>query len=184
MPHGRHIYAKESYMVKATMCTYPQSCRVLPHCKFLLRCCANSFCINLTDQGTNKIHEEATPSIKFHIYYTIARCTARSRIPLKDNKICYMCEQEYLPDSSTKINTRKELVMTETAISDFHTSFYIPSIQKLAFHLPHVRILGTNHCGGLRRTAFKRHELFQDVLCRRDYAERVVASFANQIQSE
>ena len=26
--------------------------------------------------------------------------------------------------------------------------------------------------------------MFQDVLCRRDYAERVVASFANQIQSE
>ena len=41
-----------------------------------------------------------------------------------------------------------------------------------------------NHCGELRRTAFKRRELFQDVLCRRDYAERVVASFANQIQYE
>ena len=26
--------------------------------------------------------------------------------------------------------------------------------------------------------------MFQDVLCRRDYAERVVASFANQIQSK
>ena len=62
--------------------------------------------------------------------------------------------------------------------------FYIPAIHKLAFHLPHVRILGTNHCGELRRTAFKRRELFQDVLCRRDHAERVVASFANQIQSE
>ena len=36
----------------------------------------------------------------------------------------------------------------------------------------------------MRRTAFKRRELFQDVVCRRDYAERVVASFANQIQSE
>ena len=36
----------------------------------------------------------------------------------------------------------------------------------------------------MRRTAFKRRELFQDVLCRRDYAERVLASFANQIQSE
>ena len=69
--------------------------------------------------------------------------------------------------------------MTETTISDFHTSFYIPAIQKLAFHLPHVRILGTNHCGELRRTAFKQRELFQDVICRRDYAERVVASFAN-----
>ena len=36
----------------------------------------------------------------------------------------------------------------------------------------------------MRRTAFKRRELFQDVLCCCDYAERVVASFTNQIQSE
>ena len=74
--------------------------------------------------------------------------------------------------------------MMETTISDFHTSFYITAIQKLAIRLPHVRILGTNHCGEMRRTAFKRCESFQDVLCRRDYAYRVVASFANQIQSE
>ena len=47
-----------------------------------------------------------------------------------------------------------------------------------------MRILGTNHCGELQRTAFKQRELFQDVLCRRDYAERVVASVANQIQSK
>ena len=47
-----------------------------------------------------------------------------------------------------------------------------------------MHILGTNHCGELRRTAFKRRELFQDVLCHRDYSERVVAIFANQIQSE
>ena len=74
--------------------------------------------------------------------------------------------------------------MMETSILNFHTSFYIPAIQKLAFHMPHVRILGTNHCGEFRRTAFKRRELFQYVLCRRDYAERVVASFANKIQPE
>ena len=36
----------------------------------------------------------------------------------------------------------------------------------------------------MRRTAFKRRELFQDVLCRRDYDERLVARFDNQIQSE
>ena len=60
----------------------------------------------------------------------------------------------------------------------------MPAFQKLAFHLSHVRILGTNHCGEMRRTASKKRELFQDVLFRRDYAERVVASFANQIQSE
>ena len=58
-----------------------------------------------------------------------------------------MCKQESLPDKSTKIYTRKELVIMETTIYDFHTSFYIPAIQKLDFHLPYVRILGTNHCG-------------------------------------
>ena len=47
-----------------------------------------------------------------------------------------------------------------------------------------MRILGTNHCGKIRRTAFKRRELFQYGLCRRDYDERVVASFTHQIQSE
>ena len=71
--------------------------------------------------------------------------------------------------------------MMETKISGFHTSFYIPAIQKLAFHLPHVRILGTNHCGEIQRTAFKRRDLSQDILCRRDYDESVVASFANKI---
>ena len=74
--------------------------------------------------------------------------------------------------------------MMETKISDFHTSFYIPAIQKLAFHIPHVHILGTNHCGEMQRTSFKRRELFQDVLCCLDYSERVVVSFPNQIQSE
>ena len=73
--------------------------------------------------------------------------------------------------------------MMETTIYDFRTNFYIPAIQKLDFRLPHVRILGTNHCGEMQRTAFKRRELFQYFLCRRDYAERVVANFANKIQS-
>ena len=47
-----------------------------------------------------------------------------------------------------------------------------------------MRILGINHCGEMRCTAFTRRELSQDVLCRRDYAERLIASFSNQIQSE
>ena len=52
------------------------------------------------------------------------------------------------------------------------------------FHIPHVQILGTNHCGDSRQTAFKRRESIHDVSCRHDYAKRFVASFANQIKSE
>ena len=62
-------------------------------------------------------------------------------------------------------------------------STYQPS-KKLAFHLPHVRILVTTNCGTMRRTAFKLRALCQDVLCRCDYAERLVTIFAHQIQSE
>ena len=72
----------------------------------------------------------------------------------------------------------------KTTISNFHASLYIPEIQKLAFYIPHVQIMGTSHCGDSLRTAFKSCEYFQDVLCRRDYYERVVASFPHQIQSE
>ena len=90
-----------------------------------------------------------------------------------------MCKQESSPDKSTKIYTRKELVMMETIISDFCNSFYMPVIRKLAFRLPYEHILGTNHCGKMQRTAFKRRELFKDVLCRRDYAERLVVNFSN-----
>ena len=47
-----------------------------------------------------------------------------------------------------------------------------------------MRIIGTNHCGEIRRTAFKRCELYQYVLCRRYYAYMVVESFTNKIKSE
>ena len=147
MPHGSHIYAKAPDMENATMCTYPQSDHALTHWKCVLRCCADCPCVNITDQETTKKPDKKTPSIRFHIYHIIGSCTDHGRIPLKDNKICYMCEQESLPDKYTKIYTRTELVMMETTISDFRTSFYIPAIQNLAFRLPYVRILVTNHCG-------------------------------------
>ena len=74
--------------------------------------------------------------------------------------------------------------MLETSIEKFNQYYYMKNIQKLAFHLNHVHILGTYHCYNTHRDAFKRHAKFQDVLRRQNYDERVVASFANQIQSE
>ena len=67
---------------------------------------------------------------------------------------------------------------------DFHQDFYITAMQKLAFNLPHVRIIETNHCGNTLREAFKRRSYFQDVLCCRDYSKYVVARFSHQIQYE
>ena len=170
-------------MAKDTMRTYPQSDHALPHWKYVLRCCEKCPCIYLIYQETYNQYSETTPSIRFYIYHIIGRCTTHGIILLKDNNICYMCKQESSSYNSTKNFTRKEIVMMETTISHFNTSFYIIAIQKLAIHLPHMCILGTNHFGAMLCTAFKRRELFQDVLCCCDYAERVVASFVHQIKS-
>ena len=184
MPHGHNIYAKASDMAKAKMCAYPQSDNALPHWKCVFRCCDRFPSINLPDKETNDQYSSTIPSIIFHIYHIIARCTTHGGFLLNDRKICSKCKHDSVSEQSTKINTRKELVMIKTTISNFHTSFYIPEIQKLAFLIPHVQILGANHCGDSLRTAFKRCESFKDVLCRRDCADRVVASFSHQIQSE
>ena len=61
MPHNCHIYAKASDMANAKMCTHPQSDHSLPHCKLLLRFCADCPCINIPDQETTKKYDETTP---------------------------------------------------------------------------------------------------------------------------
>ena len=55
-------------------------------------------------------------------------------------------------------------------------------IYKLAFHLTHVRILVTHHCGNTRQEALNIRSAIQYVLCRRDYAERAVYRFVLQIK--
>ena len=107
MPHGRHIYAKTYDTTKAIMCTYPQSDHALPHWKCVLRCCAECPCINLHDQKTNKKHEETTPSIQFHIYNIIVRCSAHGIITLKEKKICHMCRQESSSDEYKNIHQKR-----------------------------------------------------------------------------
>ena len=128
MPHRHHIYAKSSDMTKATKFAYPQSDHELPYCKYLLQCCAKFPCVNIPDQETDNQYSNTTPSIRFHIYHLISRCKAHGRILLKDNNICRMCKHYCVSEKSTNIYTRKELVMIETTIFNFHTSFYIIEI--------------------------------------------------------
>ena len=87
MPHGRHIYAKAYYMAKEKMCAYSQSNNVLPHWKYVLRCCSRFPRITIPDQETDDQYPDTSPSIRFHIYHLIARCKKHGRLPLTDKKI-------------------------------------------------------------------------------------------------
>ena len=184
MPHGHHIYATASDMDIDIMCAYPPSQNALPQWKCVLRCCSNLLHIDLTDQESERHYYNASNSISFHIYHLISQCKVHGRHLLHEKKICCLCLQDTATTTPEKLYTRKDIIMMETSIADFHTSLYILAMKKLAFHLPHVHILGTNNCGNTRREEFKRRRENQDVLCRHGYAERVVAISAQQIQSE
>ena len=92
MPQGCHISAKAYDMEKATMCAYAQSDHALTHWKCVLRCCAKCPSINIPDQERYYKHPDTTPSIRFHIYHLIARCTKHGKLPLTDNKSCWKCQ--------------------------------------------------------------------------------------------
>ena len=47
-----------------------------------------------------------------------------------------------------KVTTRNSLILKSCKIIDFHWDYYIPSIEKLDCHIPHVYIFGKNHCEG------------------------------------
>ena len=80
----------------------------------------------------------------------------------KENCCLSLNYSYYIPP--TKLYTRKDIVIMEIPLSCFRTSFYIPEIQRLEFHLPYVPIIVTHHCGNTRHEAFKYPCTFQDVL--------------------
>ena len=45
-----------------------------------------------------------------------------------------------------------------------------------------MHIIGTHHCGKEIREEFKHRSKQHGVLCRHDYADRIVSSFSNKIQ--
>ena len=94
MPHGRHIYARAYDMAKATIYVYSQSDYALPHWKCVLQCCAKFPSINLTDQETEYQYTDTSPSICFHIYHIIARCTKHGRLQLTDKKCFLKCQND------------------------------------------------------------------------------------------
>ena len=61
----------------------------------------------------------------------------------------------------------------------FISEFYLPMLEKYAYHRPHFILLGKNESGALRKAALKPG----DVETTRDYAERLSFKLDNEIMS-
>ena len=157
MTHGKHVFHTASDMAMATMCEYLSSIYALPHWKCVLCYCAQCPQINIPSTESYQHNSNVIPIMQLHCYQHIARCNVRVRRPFNEKKQFQLCEAYAYSIVTEKLYTIKYIFMMESSIVDFHQDLYIPAIQKLAFHLPHVHIIGTHHCGNMRREAFKRH---------------------------
>ena len=53
-----------------------------------------------------------------------------------------------------RVTPQNSLVLKYCSILDFNSEYFIPEIEIMGFNLPHVYILGGDHCAG------KRHDFF------------------------
>ena len=116
----------------------------------------------------------------------MSRCKKHGEQPLGTVDKCLECDAQFGDDGDKKfpVYTKKQFVLMNTSIRKFHRKFYGPAIDKLAYHYPHVILLGTQHCSKTRREAFHRRKAFKDAKAQHDYAERLIGAFFNQIHSE
>ena len=179
---GSLIHKKASQAAFDTFCSFSNNPLKLPRWHCVLQCCNQ--CPPLVYPSEEKKSDPNVPKIKFHIYKNISKCNIHGDIPILNDESCKQCELFSSESPKGKIYSKKELVLCEEPIDVFHKEFYRPAITKLAYHLSHVSILGTNHVIATRRDALNRHMKYKDIKCRRDYAERLSAAFDTQTQSE
>ena len=72
------------------------------------------------------------------------------------------------------------LVKRTESIGKFHTGYYKPMLLKYRYHAALVKMLSKSVCYQSRVSAFNQGS--NDIITRRDYAERLLAKFNEEIQ--
>ena len=134
-------------MDRSKMCDFSSNHNTLPHWKCVLWCCLSCSIIVTTTQELHNTNKTTYPTILFHMHNVISRCKVHDRRPIEERKSWESCSAVQPENSNEKVYSRKELVLMEKYIFEFHENNYIPSIENLYFHLPHICILGTQHFG-------------------------------------
>ena len=155
-PNGNLVHTKVSQAAFSTMCPFPVTGIDLPKWNCVLKCCSSCPKVALPEEEVNE--NVGTSKIKFHVYRDVSRCSICGVLPFDEGKVCMKCNDETDPSLKGRVYTKKEIVLLGEKISSFHQNYYMPAIEKLAYHLAHVRMLGSNHVGLTRKQALIRHQ--------------------------
>ena len=181
-PGGNVLHTKASRAAFSTMCPFPVENIDIPKWHCVLKCCRN--CPSLLVPDEEKTENAQSTKIKFHVYRDVSRCSICGVLPFDGRKLCMTCNNQADPSLKGRLHTKKEIVLLEETITSFHQNYYMPSIEKLAYHLAHVRILGSNHVGLTRKQALMRRGQKKDIKLVRDFAERLGSCFGKEFQSQ
>jgi hypothetical protein len=135
------------------------------------------------EKGTS----DAASTTNFHACVPTRSCTKHGVLATGTGiKACQCCQAlrdtEGNEQKLGKASCQKLLSLVGVPIGTFIEDFYLPALEKHACHAPHVQILGNNHCGKLRQEQFLKTPGW--VKTKRDCAERLLATFNMEIQSD
>jgi hypothetical protein len=177
LPGGNDWHEKPRQALQEMQC--PDLHCGFPHWNCVVRDCSECPKYKVPKNETGE--DENAPIIRFHHYRKATKCSKHGDLEL-NAKSCPSCDMIEKITAKGKIRTRKYLTLLTRPIGTFHKTFYIPMLEKYAYHYPHIRILSKTGCGAMRLDWFRR--MLKCIKTIHDYAERLKVSMNNEIQSE
>ena len=171
LPDGELVNPCAKYSAFASMCDFPEKKSNFPKWSSVLNCCSECTGVFVLDTEISCEDDANVTFIQFYHYKNISSFYFQKQLLPGHGKTYPSCTNIENSENG-KVSTRKSIVLKSCSILDLHSEYYIPAIEKLAVHLPHVYILGVNNFSSKRNDIFvSKHNIF-DHKCTRDYAER------------
>ena len=140
-----------------------------PKYSCVLNCCSECSGFFVPDADINCKEYLNLSFICFHHYKNISSCSLQKHL-FPEHEKAYNSYMNLEIFEKGNVTTHKILVLKSCRILDFHLEYYIPAIEKLAFHLPNIYILGGNYCTGKQHDMFVSQQNKFDWKFKRDYA--------------
>jgi hypothetical protein len=158
------LHATPRDALSAILCGVHVAGLGLPYWRCVLRRCTE--CPTYQVPNEEKDKSNTTSTINFHfLYVTTTSCTKHGVLASgSEIKECPHCQ--VLRDAVGnveklgKVSSRKLLSLMCRPIGTFVADYYLPALERYAYHLPHVQILGKQHCGKLRQEQSTRHQVW------------------------
>jgi hypothetical protein len=170
-------YPKPRNALECIMC--PPVASGYRHWNCMMRRCEN--CPQFPYHESEQRQDDQAPTIRFHRYCNATKCSVHGDLAV-NTKTCQKCEELPANVKKGKVRTRKHLTLLTRSIGTFMKEYYLKTLEIYAYHLSLVHILSKKACGEMRRLLFE--SMPGSVRTIRDYAERLLAIFDQEAQSE